>query len=156
MQLMDVLSPVAGCALITTLLGFAAVHAADPPEVRSLAKGAFSGIQDARQKAVKNRADWEKLWTEHTTVVRNAPPVPQVDFSKEMVIVATLGTRRTGGYAVEIVGARPVAGKFQVTVRRTSPPPGAIAIQALTAPFHFAAVARSDLEIEFVEAKPSK
>ena len=142
----------AGLAIVT-LLGCTSATGAAPLTLRSLAKGGFSGIGEARQEVIKDKAAWEKLWTEHSKPTRSASPPPDVDFSKEMVIVATLGTKRTGGYSVEIVSAEPAGRKLRVAVKRASPPPGALAIQALTAPFHFVAVPRSDLEIEFTEPK---
>ena len=73
-----------------------------------------------------------------------------------MVIVVTMGTKRTGGYSIEIVGAGPAGKKLKVSVKQTSPAPGAMTIQALTAPFHFVAVPRNELEPEFVEAAPAQ
>ena len=153
---MNLPSSLTACLATVTLLGCATATGADPSTLRSLGKGGFSGIGEAKQEVIKDKAAWEKLWTEHSKPTRNASPVPEVDFSKEMVIVATLGTKRTGGYSVEIVSAEPAGKKLRVAVKQASPPPGALAIQALTAPFHFVAVPRSDLEVEFVDAKPSQ
>ena len=138
------------------VVGCATATGASPPSIRSLAKGGFSGIQKAKQEVIKDRAAWEKLWTEHNKSTKSASRAPDVDFSKEMVIVVTMGTKRTGGYSVEIVSAEPAGEKLKVSVKQTSPAPGAMTIQALTAPFHFVAVPRSDLEPEFVEAAPTQ
>jgi hypothetical protein len=70
-----------------------------------------------------------------------------------MVIAVTMGTKRTGGYAIEIVGVEVVDKKLKISVKETSPPPGAMAIQVLSAPFHFVAMPRSDFAVEFEEAK---
>jgi len=148
MQTMNLASSLTTCLAIVALVGCTIATGADPITLRSLGKGGFSGIKEARQEVIKDKAAWEKLWTEHAKT-----PVPEVDFAKEMVIVATLGTKRTGGYSVEIVSAEPAGKKLRVTVKQASPPPGALAIQALTAPFHFVAVPRSDLEVEFLEPK---
>ena len=150
---MNLLPSLTVCLTIVALLGCTTATGADQPILRSLGKGGFSGIKEARQEVIKDKAAWEKLWTEHTTTTRNAAPAPEVDFAKEMVIVTTMGTKRTGGYSVEIVSAEPANKKIRITVRQTSPPPGAMAIQALTAPFHFVAVPRSDLTADFVETK---
>lgn len=150
---MNLSSSLTACLAIVTLLGCTSATGADPLTLRSLGKGGFSGIKEMKQEVIKDKAAWEKLWTEHSKPTRNASPAPEVDFSKEMVIAATLGTKRTGGYSVEIVSAEPAGRKLRVTVKQASPPPGALAIQALTAPFHFAAVPKSDLEVEFIEPK---
>ncbi len=121
--------------------------------LRNLTKGAFSGITEARQEVITNRNAWERVWAKHA--VRSSPPqkLPEIDFRKEMVIVATLGQKTTGGYAIEIVSVVEAADRLQITVKNTTPRPGAMTIQALTAPFHFVAVPRSDLKPRFIEAK---
>jgi hypothetical protein len=45
---------------------------------------------------------------------------------------------------------------LKISVKNSSPPPDAMTIQALTAPFHFVAVPKSNLKPEFVEAKPAE
>src|SRR6266511_743441 len=141
---------------LVALLGCATATGADSLSVRSLAKGGFSGIQEAKQEVIKSRAAWEKLWTQHQKSAGNATPLPEVDFSKEMVIVATMGMKRTGGYSIEITGAEVAGKKVKVSVREASPSPGALTTQALTAPFHFVAVPKSDLKAEFVEVKAAQ
>jgi len=148
---MNIVHLLSGVLLVGTLLGCATANSAAPLSLRSLAKGGLSGIKEAKKEVIKDRAAWEKLWAEHGKTTRNATPAPAVDFSKEMVIVATMGTKRTGGYTVEIVSAQAAGKKLRVFVKQTSPAPGAMTIQALTAPFHFVAVPKSDLEVEFVE-----
>ena len=132
---------------------------ADSPRslpVRSLAKGAFSGIREARQEVVRKASDWEKLWRQHGVSAGATEKIPDVDFAKEMVIVATLGTQRTGGYSIEVAGVEARGKTLRISIKKSAPPPGAITIQALTAPFHFVAVPRSDLKPEFVDATADK
>jgi hypothetical protein len=154
-QTMNLLSSLTACLAIVTLLGCTTATGAGPLTLRSLGKGGFSGIKEARKEVVKDKVAWEKLWTEHAKTTRNAAPAPEVDFATDMVIVATMGTKRTGGYSVEIVNADIAGKKLVVSVKETSPKPGAMAIQALTAPFHFVTVPKKDLEVEFVEATPA-
>src|SRR5690349_2251334 len=120
--------------------------------VRSLAKGAFSGVRDARQEVIRDAATWEKFWEQHSVSAGSAAKIPAVDFAKEMVIAVTMGMKRTGGYRIEIARVEPAGKSLKIFVKQTSPPPGALTIQALTAPFHFVAVPKSDLKPEFVEA----
>ncbi len=130
-----------------------AANSAQPLPIRSLKKGAFSGLREAKQEVVKSTDVWEKLWKQHSTAAGQSEKIPAVDFSKEMVVVAALGTKRTGGYTVEIVGAEAKDKTLRISIKKTSPPPDAMTIQSLTAPFHFVAVPRSDLKPEFVEVQ---
>ena len=135
-----------------SVLGCATATGGGPLPLRSLVKGGFSGIREAKQEVIKDSAAWERLWAQHNANTPRSAPLPDVNFSKEMVIVATMGTKRTGGYSVEILRAERKGKKLRIEVQQTSPPPGSITIQALTAPFHFVAVPRQDLEPEFVES----
>jgi len=137
-------------------MGCVSINGAQPLPIRVLAKGAFSGIREARQEVINDAEHWEKLWNQHATSAGSEEKIPAVDFSKEMVIVAAMGTRRTGGYSIEIVRVEPGGKTLSIAVRKSSPPPGAITIQALTAPFHFVAVPKSDLKPRFVEVAPEE
>ena len=70
-----------------------------------------------------------------------------------MVIFVAMGRQRTGGYSIEVANVEVVDQKLKISFKRKSPPPGAMATMALTAPFHIVAVPKSDLKAEFVEAK---
>ena len=120
--------------------------------MRSLAKGAFSGVTDAKRELIKDRTAWEKFLSAHGANAKPAPQLPAIAFSKEMVIAVTMGRKNSGGYAIEITGVEATANRLKITVKRTSPASGAIVITALTAPFHFVAVPKSDLRPEFVDA----
>lgn len=141
-----------GSSLAALLAGLPA-RAAESLPIRTLAKGAFSGIREARQQLITDAAAWEKTWKQHATNPGAADKAPAVDFSREMVVVTTMGTRPTGGYTIEITNAEVKGRKLRLSVRQTSPPRGAMTIQAFTAPFHFIAVPRhGKVKAEFVDA----
>jgi hypothetical protein len=140
------------------LFGFLACVAAgdDSLPIRNIAKGAFSGVGEATTKVVQDKTAWVKLWTEHRANMKGDLKVPEIDFSKEMVIFAAMGRQRTGGYAIEISNIRPANDRLQISLKRKTPPSGAMVTQALTAPFHIVAVPKSALKPEFVEVKEEK
>jgi len=152
---MNVIQTVGIGLSLACLLNCCAANGAQTLPIRSLKKGAFSGIREAKQEAVKSADAWEKLWKQHATTAGESEKIPAVDFSKEMVVVATMGTKRTGGYTIEIVGVEAKDKALRISVKKTSPPPDAFTVQALTAPFHFVAVPKSNLKPEFVEVKAS-
>jgi PrcB C-terminal len=129
---------------------------ADSFPIRTLAKGAFSGIQEPKQEVIKDRAAFEKLWAKHLAGGKSAATLPDVDFSKDMVILVTLGRKNTGGYSIRVTSVEPVGNKLLISVRRTSPRPGAMAIQVLTSPFDMVVVPKSDLAPEFVAVNTSE
>jgi hypothetical protein len=139
--------------VFVALSGCGFAQAADAIVVRNLAKGAFSGITEPTQQVIHTLAAWEQVWTRHWVNRSPAAPVPEVNFDTEMVIVATMGRQRTGGYVIDIVRVAAEGGKLKVFIQRRSPPPGSMTIQVLTTPFHMVAVPRSALTPEFVDVK---
>ena len=119
-------------------------------------QGIRSGIRDARQAVVRDPGTWGALWAEHVKGRVPEPPLPLVDFSREMVLAYFLGEKPTSGYAVEIREIALSAGRVLVHVAVTAPPPGAPVLQVLTQPFHIVRAPRSELPVEFipVEADP--
>ncbi len=119
--------------------------------LRNLAEGAYSGISEARREVIKDLASWTRVWAEH--VSRIIPPLdpPQVDFEKEMVLVTTMGTRSTGGYEIKINNVELGPEALRITVVNRFPLQNEIVTLALTAPFHFVAVNRTDLPPAFVD-----
>ena len=117
---------------------------------RKLDQGAYSGITEATNRVIRAEGDWEKLWKRHGALRVPPEPAPAVDFEKEMVVAVLMGQKPTGGHAVEIKRIEATASRLRITVERNEPGPDAIVTQALTAPFHFVAVRRSELKPEFV------
>lgn len=123
--------------------------------VKTIEKGAFSGIQQPLQVVVTNKTQWAELWEKHTAKKLPKSPPPEINFAKESVIVVTAGRKNTGGYSVEISDVRRSGVKTEVLVSSQQPKPGGFNIQALTAPFHFVEVPKIEGETKFttVESK---
>lgn len=74
-----------------------------PPVVETIAQGSVSyyrygdlNFTGADLVITEPRA-WEWFWSLHTAGIMPAPPLPDVDFERDLVIVTILGTQRTGG-----------------------------------------------------------
>jgi VWFA-related protein len=113
--------------------------------MRLLDRGTHSNIDGARQVVVRDAAGWGALWKQHA----GERPMPAVDFAREAVAAVFLGTRPTGGFGVEIVGAGQKAGAFVVQYRETKPGADAIAAQVITSPFLLVAMPRVDGDVKF-------
>ena len=129
------------------------VAGGEETNMRTLAKGAFSGITNKQQLVIKDVLTWETFWARHTVSLKPAEKIPKLDFDKEMVIALTLGEQRTGGYRIEIINVKPEGDKLKVIYKRFAPPPDGINLQVITAPFHFVAIPKNDLKPEFVETE---
>lgn len=120
-----------------------------PMTVRTIDKGAQSNVDDGLQTAPRGEAEWSALWRKHNY----NRPAPPIDFSKEMVVAVFMGSRPTAGFAVEIVSATERDGKLVVAYRETTPKPGAVSAQVLTAPYHIAAIPASSAALAFEKIK---
>ena len=127
-------------ALTLILILIAGVNSAEPVKIRTIARGNFSGIQSPTELVVTNTAQWTELWKKHSARRTPSTPPPEIDFEKESVLFVTLGQKHSGGYSVEITALREANGKIEILVKTRAPKPGGLQLQAITAPFHIAAV----------------
>jgi hypothetical protein len=139
----------AALLVMFTLVACAAAPPAPLP-LTELGVGHYGPCREARREVVRDPTRWAQAWAE-VQATRMAPP--PVAFEGQMAIVACLGERRSGGHAIEIVSVAVADDALIVTVRTSSPAPGAITTQALTAPYHIVRVARSALPVRWVELK---
>src|SRR5581483_5545481 len=77
-----------------------------------------------------------------------------IDWSKQMVVVATGGRKNTGGYGVEFTGLEVKDKTLTVKWKLNSPKPGSPVTQAITHPAAAALVERFDGEVKFDPAPP--
>ena len=111
----------------------------------------YSGIPNKRRLYVKDMDTWTALWNDVTANISPRPPVPFIDFGKEALIVAAMGTRGTGGYSISVEGVGESDGKLFVEVLEVSPGPNCLLTQALTAPVHAVRAPLRNGEVVFTE-----
>ena len=100
--------------------------------MKTIEKGMDSQVDKSQQVAARSAEEWAKLWNLHA----GERPRPPVDFAREMVVGVFLGSRPTGGFSIDVVGAREEGGALVVQYRETRPPPRSVAAQILTSPYH--------------------
>ncbi len=118
------------------------------PEVHNTV---ISGIRDSRRTVIRTASEWEEFWTKFTAVIVPAPDPPAIDFDAQMVIVAAMGERKTGGYTIAIEEV--TDGEDGVTARVVETSPGASCdtVQVITAPVAAVSVTRREGSAVFVE-----
>jgi hypothetical protein len=120
-----------------------------PRAMRTIAKGGFSGIQEPIQLVVTNATQWKEIWQKHSAREKPLKAPLEFDFEKETLLFVSLGKKPTGGHSVQITDFRQSDEKAEVTVQVRGPKPGAIQLQALTAPFHIVAVPKVTGPVKF-------
>lgn len=112
----------------------------------------YSGLSVSDRIVVRDTETWQTVWNKVWQNVVDAPPLPTVDFSSEMILVAALGTRNSGGYGILIDGATEAADDgIDVIVRSISPGTSCARTAALTQPVDIARLPRRGGKIEFTE-----
>jgi len=109
--------------------------------LRSLAQGSYSGIDAQRFEIIEEATSFAALWREHSAAISPPPPLPPVDFTREVVIAAFIGQRGSGGSSVAI---EKLSGDNPVTVGIVVKTPAANCPMslALSQPFQLAAAPR--------------
>lgn len=115
----------------------------------TLDKGVGSGFTSPLELFVSSQKEWVDLWGKHEVPIAQKKNAPPVDFEKDVVIVAALGMKSTGGFAIEIT--RIVRSKDDITVyvRRTEPPAGSAPSGKPTSPFVLARMKKPDRPVTF-------
>jgi hypothetical protein len=108
-----------------------------------------SGMETPERIVVRDAATWSDVWAKIN--LRGSPvPEPVVDFSRDMLVVAALGSRSTGGFSILVEGVGESGGRLNVSIHSTSPH-NCITTQAFTQPVDIARLPRSDKPVNFVE-----
>lgn len=109
----------------------------------------YSGFGDPARIVVDDAAQWAEVWARLWNNQRPLPPLPAVDFAREVVIVAAMGSRPTGGYGVRVQDAAVQANQVVVRAVETSPGSGCVTTQAFTAPADVVKLPRTDRPVRF-------
>ena len=111
----------------------------------------YSGIGQPERLVVRDSAKWHTVWASIWSGTTPMPATPNVDFTKEMVIVAALGSRSTGGYSIVLDSAMATSAGLVVWIGTSSPGARCVTTQAFTAPVDVARIQRIDEPVDFVD-----
>jgi hypothetical protein len=96
---------------------------------------------------VRTVAEWTAAWPKLSP---QGPP-PEIDFASNIVIIAAMGTRRSGGYTVKFERASMSGETLWIEVVERSPGSSCVVTLALTAPVTVAVIPRVPAAVEFFE-----
>lgn len=104
----------------------------------------------AFQLVLRNRDEFSDFWKRLTAGMDWQPPLPELDFSKKMVVVTGMGMRPSSGYSTIIDGVCEVDGQIEVFVSSIE---CAGALGIVTYPADAVLLPQSDLPVVFRETK---
>lgn len=109
----------------------------------------WTGYGTATRSVITTPAAWASAWATLYENVVPKPALPVIDFGSDVVVLAAMGTRSTGGYSVTIEEVRAHKGVLHVAVLERSPGPTCGTHQAITAPVHVVQVPREGTTAAF-------
>lgn len=129
---------------------------AEPITITRLRAGPYafaynSGIADSARLTVRSQAEWLQAWSALWRNTSPVPPPPPMNFGREVVVVAALGQRSSGGYSIYVDSAYQRAGHVEVVVRKVSPGAGCVTTAALTEPVDVAVIPVTGQPLQFRE-----
>ena len=105
---------------------------------------------------IKTQEEFNDFWKRFTSqmIPDNRPPQPEVDFSKDMIVVSAMGQRPTSGpYLTFIDGACEVDGQVEVFVSNVDNPKCIGGWTTLSFPADAVLIPRTDLPVVFRETQ---
>ena len=110
----------------------------------------FIGEASGACTVARNMEDWASLWRKHNRGNFHLPPLPEVDFEREIVLGCFLGLQLTCCMAqVTIVGIQVMETGYEVSVDRDYTH---VDSESYSNPFHFVRVPRTESSITFIDA----
>ncbi len=117
--------PILVAAVILTGCPHNALQPGAPVNVTRITPGASpvvtSGLPVAQRTAIFDAATFSAAWEQAFKGRDPMPPVPDVDFDHEFVILTALGERATGGYSIEVAKAYEEDGAVVASVLSVAP-----------------------------------
>ena len=122
--------------------------------VRAFPPGVSGGYATAAREVIRGAPQWAEAWKRANSHMAPVPRAPAVDFTKEMVALAALGEKPSGGHGIEIVAAWRTGGKLRILVATRAPAEGQASIAMMTRPWHAVVLPKSDEPVEWADHAP--
>lgn len=122
----------------------------DAPTIQPVHSTLYSNLREPRRMLIRDAESWAAVWAEMISVGDSRTP-PFVDFTKEDVIVAALGERRSSGYSINITGVLADPSAAHVIVTSTVPGSSCDQAEIVTAPLDAVRITKLDAGVTFDE-----
>ncbi|HXF96223.1 MAG TPA: protease complex subunit PrcB family protein [Gemmatimonadales bacterium] len=130
---------------------------AQPVPFERITQVFYSGFEEPGRQVIRTQAAWSAFWARLQESITPRPPAPAIDFSRDLVIGAAMGSRGSGGYAIQIAQVAEDQGRLFVAVREVSPGERCGVTLALTQPVDVVRVpGRAGREVAFVERRETR
>ena len=124
------------------------------PVVR-LQTEAFSGFTEPTRTVIRDETAWREAWTTLWRFTSFSPSLPDVDFSRDMVVIVALGSQSSSGYSATIESATERGDALAIAVSGTSPGRGCVTLTVITNPVDVVRLPRHSA-VSFVERRQTR
>jgi hypothetical protein len=100
------------------------------------------GVDRPSYRLLRNASELLTVWNQAYGASLNVPPLPRVDFARETILAVFMGTRPTGGYAIDVRDVTLEGADLFVDLVLVEPAADAVTTQALTSPWAVVRVLR--------------
>jgi hypothetical protein len=125
-------------------------------DVHTLVVAPSSGVEERQRAVLTSPQEWTALWDRAYANHMPRPPVPTVDFAERIVVVAAMGPRSSGGYAIRVDAVHRDGDDLYVRVHEISPGARCLVSAVLTAPVTAVALPRLGGQVVFVESAETR
>ena len=146
------------CLFVVAILGCTPVVDPQLPpdsvpldETEQVLDAQYTGLVQRERTVIRDAQAWSRFWRQAHSNVMPQPPVPSIDFTRNIVVAAAMGTRNTGGFSIDIEGVYVADTDIYVVVEERTPGTRCITTQALTAPAAAVRLPRAGASVSFVE-----
>jgi hypothetical protein len=110
---------------------------------------AFSGYGQPTTLVIRDPGAWQAAWSQINGYVNPGPPVPEIDFSSEMVILVASGSHTSSGYDVLLTSVSKTDNLVTVHALERSPAPNCGTATVITSPVDVGRMFRQDGSVVF-------
>jgi hypothetical protein len=122
-----------------------------PVSFETVALASFSGFSAPRQQVVRTDGDWAGAWETLYAGQSPVPPLPAIDFARQVVVLAAMGPKSNGCFRVEVTGVtRKARVSLEIEVTDFEPGPSCGCPTVVTQPAHVVKLDRFDGPEQFV------
>jgi hypothetical protein len=111
----------------------------------------YTGFVQRSRLVIRDAHAWSQFWNQAHANMIPVPHVPFIDFTQNIVVAATMGSRSNGGHAIQIDPVYAADDDLYVVVEERAPGPGCVTTAAITAPAVAVRIPRPGASVTFVE-----
>ncbi len=148
------------CLLAPLLSGALAQQADIPVPGRSIPYWRFEarpgfGLPTPEQAIIADESSWKAFWIAAHASQSAAPPLPAVNFSREVVLVASMGRRSSTGYSISMLPLYSARG-MEIQVTNKAPGKNCGTAPTETSPTDVIRIAKTSMPVTFTSRSISQ